>query len=169
MSEYVYEQMRLTADEASLDDATDEVIARGHVVFDDPKSHLTADEVHYNIRTQKGWFSNSQGYIHSKGGSRPHVLRTENPFYIWGEKIDRLDEDTYVWTTARMTTCECAKKGWQLSVGEARIKVDDKAMAHDAVFRFLGIPIFIFPSSWTRLRASHDRPASCFLTWATPP
>ncbi len=141
----LYEQMRLTADEASFDDATDEVIARGHVVFDDPKSHLTADEVHYNVRTQKGWFSNSLGYVHSKGGSRPHVLKSENPFYISGEKIDRLDEDTYVVDHARMTTCDCAKKGWELSAGEARIKVDDKAIAHDVVFRFLGIPIFYFP------------------------
>ena len=140
-----YEQMRLTADEASFDDASDEVIARGHVIFDDTRSHLTAEEVHYNVRTQKGWFSNSVGYVHSKGASRGRVLRTENPFYISGRKVDRLDEDTYLIAGARMTSCECAKKGWELWAGEARIKVDDKALAHNVVFRLFGVPIFYFP------------------------
>ncbi len=141
----VYEDMRVTADEASIDAESGDVIARGHVVFDDPKSHLVAEEVHYNIRTQKGWFSNGVGYVHSKGPVRPHVLKTENPFYIWGETVDRLDEDDYLVDHGHMTTCECAKKGWLLSARQAHVKVDDKAVAHDAVFRFLGIPIFYFP------------------------
>jgi LPS-assembly protein len=141
----VYEDMRLTADEASMDSASGDVMARGRVVFDDAKSHLVAEEVHYNIRTQKGWFSNSTGYVHPKGTPRARVLRTENPFYIWGETVDRLDEDTYLVDHGSMTTCECAKHGWLISSGRARITVGDKAVAHDAVFRFLGIPIFYFP------------------------
>ena len=32
----VYKDIRVTADEASFDDASGEVIARGNVVFDDP-------------------------------------------------------------------------------------------------------------------------------------
>ena len=141
----VYEDIRMTADEASFDDASDDVIARGHVVFDDPKSHLEADEVHYNIQTQKGWFSNGVGYVHPKGNPRPRVLKTESPFYIWGDTVDRLDEDTYLVDHGRMTTCECAKDGWLLSAREARVSVGDKLVAHDAVFRFLGIPVFYFP------------------------
>ena len=140
-----YEGMRVTADEASFDDTTGEVIARGHVVFDDPKSHLEADEVHYNTQTQKGWFSNGAGYVHSKGKPRPRVLKTENPFYIWGERVDRLDEDHYTLDHGRMTTCDCAKDGWLLSARQARVTVDDKLVAHDVVFRFLGVPIFYFP------------------------
>jgi LPS-assembly protein len=141
----LYKDMRLTADEASYDAASGEVMARGHVIFDDPKSHLVANEVHYNIVTQKGWFSNGVGYLHSKGPPRPRVLKTENPFYIWGETVDRLDEDTYTVDHGSMTTCECAKDGWLFSVKHARVTIGDKLVAHDAVFRFLGIPIFYFP------------------------
>ncbi|MFZ0961981.1 MAG: putative LPS assembly protein LptD [Terriglobia bacterium] len=141
----VYEEMRVTADEASYDAASGEVMARGHVVFDDPQSHLVADEVHYNVLTKKGWFSNGVGYLHPKTSNRPHVLKTESPFYIWGRTVDRLDEDTYLVNHGRMTTCECAKDGWSLSAREARVTVGDKAVAHDAVFDFLGIPIFYFP------------------------
>jgi LPS-assembly protein len=141
----VYEEMHVTADEASFDDTTDEVVARGHVIFDDPKSHLVADEVHYNLRTQKGWFSNGAGYVHSKGTPRRRLLRTENPFYIWGNTVDRLDEDTYVVDSARMTTCDCAQHGWLISARRARVHVGDNVVAHDAVFRLLGVPIFYFP------------------------
>ncbi|MDR3673948.1 MAG: putative LPS assembly protein LptD [Acidobacteriota bacterium] len=141
----VYEDMHVTADEASFDDTSGDVMARGHVVFDDPKSHLLAEEVHYNIRTQKGWFSNGAGYLHSKGTPRPRVLKTQNPFYIWGDTVDRLDEDTYLVDRGSMTTCECAKEGWLLSVQHAKVTVNDKLVAHHAVFRFLGIPIFYFP------------------------
>ena len=141
----VYEGMKVTADEASLDDASGDVMARGHVVFDDAKSHLVADEVHYNIQTEKGWFSNGIGYVHPKGTPRPRVLKTENPFYIWGQTVDRLDEDTYLVDHGQMTSCECAKKGWLISARQARVTVDDKAVAHDVVFRLFGIPIFYFP------------------------
>jgi LPS-assembly protein len=141
----VYEEMRVTADEASFDLTSGEVMARGHVIFDDPKSHLVADEVHYDIRTQKGWFSKGTGYVHSKAPPRPRVLKTENPFYIWGDTVDRLDEDTYLVDHGSVTSCDCAKKGWLVSARKARVTVGDKLVAHHAVFRLFGIPIFYFP------------------------
>ncbi len=141
----VYEDMRVTSDEASFDAASDEVTARGHVVFDDAKSHLVAEEVHYNLRTGKGWFSNGVGYVHPKGNPGPHVLRTENPFYISGDTVDRLNEDTYLVDHGRLTSCDCAKDGWLLSARRARVEVGDKFVAHDAVFRLFGVPIFYLP------------------------
>ncbi|MGH9455237.1 MAG: hypothetical protein ACRD2O_14850, partial [Terriglobia bacterium] len=49
-----YQDMKLTADRVDFDNDTGEIVARGHVVFDDPKGHLEAPEAHYNIRTEKG-------------------------------------------------------------------------------------------------------------------
>ena len=82
--EVVYEGMQLQADEASFDETSGEVMARGHVVFNDPQSHLVADEVHYNVNTKKGWFAKGTGFVHPKVRPRPRVLRTENPFYFLG-------------------------------------------------------------------------------------
>ena len=139
------EEVRLTADEASVDAESGDVIARGNVVFDDVTSHITTDEVHYNFRTKKGWFSNAAGYVHARGAPGARVLRTENPFYLSGQRVERLDEDTYEVVHGRLTSCPCAKEGWLLSVGRARVREGDKAVAHDAVFRFFGVPIFYFP------------------------
>jgi LPS-assembly protein len=143
--EIAYASMRLNADEASFDEASGEVMARGNVVFSDPQTRLAADEVHYNVRTKKGWFSNGTGFVHPKVRPRPRVLRTENPFYFWGATVDRVNEDTYIVNHGRMTSCECEKRGWSVSVRQARIIVDDKAVAHGALFRLLGIPFFYTP------------------------
>jgi len=68
-----FEGTQVKADEATFDEATGEVMARGHVVFTDPQSHLVAEEVHYNVRTQKGWFSNGKGSVH---GAIAHAQST---------------------------------------------------------------------------------------------
>jgi LPS-assembly protein len=140
-----YQDMRITADEASIDYDSGEVIAQGHVTFDDPMSHLTAEEVHYNVRTRKGWFSNGVGYVHAKGPSRPRVLKSPNPFYLTGDQVDRVDDETYVVSHGTLTSCDCASRGWLLSVGRARVNPGDKVVAHNVVFRFLGVPIFYLP------------------------
>ena len=80
--EVTYRGMKLTADEVTYDEASGEVAGKGHVLFIDPRSHIAADEVHYNIRTQKGWFSNGHGFVHTNPRARPKVLYTENPYYI---------------------------------------------------------------------------------------
>ena len=159
--EVTYRGMKLTADEVTYDEASGEVAGKGHVLFIDPRSHIAADEVHYNIRTQKGWFSNGHGFVHTNPRARPKVLYTENPyyiqtdrskvlytanpFYIQGEEIVRLDENTYTVKHGRFTTCDCETKGWSFSAGSAKLELDDKAIARDSVIRFLGVPIFYLP------------------------
>ncbi len=143
--EITYQTMRVTANEATYDQSTGDVVARGHVLFTDPQSRLAADEVHYNVITKKGWFANGQGYLHPKIRPRPRMLTTENPLYIQADRVNRLDEDTYTIEGGRVTTCECEKKGWSVSAREARIDIGDKLVTRDAVFRLLRIPFFYSP------------------------
>jgi LPS-assembly protein len=165
--EVTYRGMKLTADEVTYDEASGEVAGKGHVLFIDPRSHIAADEVHYNIRTQKGWFSNGHGFVHTNPRARPKVLYTENPyyiqadrskvlysenpFYIQGEQIVRLDENTYTVKHGRFTTCDCEAKGWSFSASEAKVELDDKAIARGSVIRFLGVPLFYLPFMGTSI------------------
>ena len=121
--EVTYRGMKLTADEVTYDEASAEIVGTGHALFIDPRAHIAADDVHYNIRTQKGWFSNGHGFVHSNvrpprkvletenpyyiQTDRSKVLYTANPFYIQGEEIARLDENTYTVKNGRFTTCDC--------------------------------------------------------------
>jgi LPS-assembly protein len=159
--EVTYRGMKLTADEVTYDGASGEVVGTGNVLFTDPRSHIVADEVHYNIRTQKGWFSNGRGFLRSNPHARPKalytenpyyiqtdrskVLYTENPFYVQGEEVVRLDENTYTVKNGRFTTCDCEAKGWSFSASEAKLELDDKAFARGSVIRFLGVPVFYLP------------------------
>ena len=73
------------------------------------------------------------------------MLYTENPFYIQGEKIERLDENTYTVINGRLTNCDCENKGWSFSASNAKVEVDDKVVARGSVIRFLGVPCFYLP------------------------
>jgi LPS-assembly protein len=165
--EVTYRGMKLTADEVTYDGASGEVVGMGHVLFIDPRSHIAADEVHYNIRRQSGWFSKAHGFVHPNVHAPPKVLDTENPyyiqtdrskvlytenpFYIRGEKIERLDENTYTVKHGRFTTCDCETKGWSFSASDAKVELDDKALARGSVIRFLGVPLFYLPFMGTSI------------------
>jgi len=156
-----YRSMKLTADEVTYHESSGEVVATGHVLFVDPRSHIVADEGHYNIRTESGWFLNASGYIHTNPPAKPKapasenpyyiqtdrskVLYTENPLYFQGKEFERLDESTYTVKHGRFTTCDCETKGWSFSASQAKVELDDKALARDSVIRFMGVPIFYLP------------------------
>ena len=144
-----YREMKLTAHQATLDELLGEIVATGDVLFVDPHSRLVADEVHFNIHTQEGWFSKCSGSVHSNAPVRRKVLHTDNPFYIQGDEILRLDETTYTVKHGRLTNCDCEREGWSLAANQAKIEVDNKVFAHGTVVRFLGIPIFYLPYSVT--------------------
>ena len=165
--EVTYRGMKLTADQVTYNEGSGEVVGTGHVLFTDPRSHIAADEVHYNIRTEQGWFSNCRAYFHSNARERPkplytenpyyiqtdrsRVLYTENPFYIQGEEIERLDETTYTVKHGRFTTCDCEAKGWSFSASDAKVELDDKAIARGSVIRFLDVPLFYLPFMGTSI------------------
>jgi LPS-assembly protein len=143
--EITYQDVKLTADEVIYEANSGDVEAKGHVLFIDPQSHLAADEVHYNLRTKKGWFSNSQGFVHARVHPRSRMLTTENPFYVHAARVERSDEDTYWVERGRLTTCECEEKGWSISARRAKVEVDQRLVTHGALFRMFRVPFFYAP------------------------
>lgn len=140
-----YQGMQVTADQASYNQSTNEVIARGHVTYNDPTAHLEADELHYNVATGKGWFLNGKGYVRPHVKHRIGVMQTESPFYVQAKVVQRLNELTYKISHGRVTTCQCENTGWSISTKSANVKVGDKVIAHDNVFRFLQVPVLYAP------------------------
>jgi LPS-assembly protein len=140
-----YQEMQVTADQASYNQSTNEVIAKGHVTYNDPTAHLEADELHYNVATGKGWFLNGKGYVRPHVKHRIGVMQTESPFYVQAKVVQRLNELTYKISHGRVTTCQCENTGWSISTSSANVKVGDKVIAHDNVFRFLRVPVLYAP------------------------
>ena len=140
-----YKEMEVTADQASYNQSTNRVVAKGHVTYNDPTAHLDADELHYDVATGKGWFLNGKGYVHPRMKHRLGVMETESPFYVQAKIVERLNELSYKISDGRVTTCECEKTGWSITTSSARVKVGDKVIAHNDIFHFLRVPVFYTP------------------------
>jgi len=145
--EVTYRGMKVTADEASMNETTGIVEGRGHVTFTESGSHLEADDIHYNVHTGVGCFTNAHGYVRAKVRKRARMLTTENPFYVSARKIERRGESSYVVEEAHLTTCECERKGWTIGARRARVEVGDKVVSRDSVLRLFRVPVFYTPIS----------------------
>jgi LPS-assembly protein len=143
--EVIYQAMTLTADEASLDESTGILEARGHVTFTEAGTHLEADQVHYNVNTSVGCFTNVHGHVQAKVPRRHRMLVSENPFYVNARQVERRGESTYVVKHGRMTTCECEKKGWTISTRRARVELDNKVVSRGSLLRLFRVPVFYTP------------------------
>jgi LPS-assembly protein len=140
-----YKEMELTADQATYNQSTHEVVAKGHVTYNDPTAHLEADELHYNVSTGKGWFLNGKGYVRPRIKRRLGVMQTESPFYVQAKIVERLNELSYKITKGRVTSCPCESTGWSIGTSSASVKVGDKVIARNNVFRFLRVPVLYAP------------------------
>ncbi len=139
-----YKDMRITADRASYNRSTGDLDASGHIVFDDSRGHLEAQNAHYNVYTETGWFSKAHGYVRFPAtvGQKPGPA---TPLFIRGEKIERLNEDTYTIQDADVSPCEKESHGLAFAMGNAKLEIGHSLTARQAVFRFVGIPLFYFP------------------------
>ncbi len=140
-----YKEMQVTADQASYNQSTSEVVAKGHVTYNDPTAHLEADELHYNVATGKGWFLNGKGYVRPHIKRRLGVMQTGSPFYVQAKIVERLNALSYKITKGRVTSCACENTGWSIGTSSASVTVGDKVIARNNVFRFLRVPVFYAP------------------------
>ena len=150
--EITYGPMTVHADEIVYDEMTGEVEARGNVRFHDPQADLKADEAHYNLFSEQGWFTNTEGFIRAK--SRPGKklrLTSDLPFYVKSRKVVRRNQDTYVVFGARMTSCEPGKFGWSMTATSAKVKPGKRVTFRNPVLRIGALPIFYFPYTTTSI------------------
>jgi LPS-assembly protein len=143
--EITYQTMMMTADQMTFNNVTGDVVATGHVTFTDPQAYFEAEEAHYDVQTQRGWFTDGSGYIHARVTPRARMLVTENPFYIRAQRVDRLNKGHYKVYNGRVTDCDCEKTGWSFSAKTADVTVGDKLRIHDGAFRLLRVPVFYSP------------------------
>ncbi|HTV55067.1 MAG TPA: putative LPS assembly protein LptD, partial [Terriglobia bacterium] len=145
-----YEDMRMTADRARYNRSTGDLDAQGHVVFNDSRGHIEAESAYYNIHSDRGWFYKAHGYIHFPPPAKPKALPGEFPsaptqLFVQGERIDRLDQDTYTIQRAQVSPCAKEDRGVAFWMTSAKIEIGDRLTGHGAVFQFLGLPMLYLP------------------------
>src|SRR5690348_14344048 len=81
-----FRHFTLRADEITYNNATGEITATGHIVFDGGPhdEHLEADHATYNAHTDRGKFYDVKGTTGARFRGRQVVLTSSNPFFFSG-------------------------------------------------------------------------------------
>ena len=127
-----YQDIKLRADKITFNQKTRDVVAEGHVVIDQGPTRVTANQTIYNLDSKTGTFFNATGAM-------------DPEMYFSGDRIEKLDEDTYKLTNGVFTSCDLDRPAWSFRVGEAEVTLNDYARMKDISFRAKNFPIFWAP------------------------
>jgi LPS-assembly protein len=127
-----YQDIKLRSDKVTLNNRTKDVVAEGHVIIDQGPSRVSATQAIYNLDSKTGTFFNATA-----------TMDPEMSFS--GDRIEKVDEDTFRLTNGVFTSCDLDKPAWSFHVGNAEVTVDDYARMSNVSFRAGGIPVFWAP------------------------
>ena len=127
-----YQDIKLRADKVTYNLRTKDVNADGHVIIDQGPTRLTASNAVYNLDSKTGTFFNSTATM-------------DPSMYFAGDRIEKIDADTYRLTNGVFTSCDLDRPAWSFRVGSADVTLDDYAYLKDISFRARNVPVFWAP------------------------
>jgi LPS-assembly protein len=106
--------------------------AEGNVIIDQGAQRLSAERAVYNLGTRTGTMFTARASM-------------DPSLYFTGDKIEKLNEDTYRLTNGVFTSCDIDKPDWSFRLSEATITVNDYAYLRNLSFRARRLPLFWAP------------------------
>ena len=159
-----YRNLVFRADEASYNDATGEVTARGHLALDGGRydEHITASHGEYNLETQTGKLYDVVGTTGFRHKGARVTLTSSAPFAFTGKMVEKTGPERYVIHHGRVTSCELPKPKWTFAASRIVIDVGQTAKIYNSLFDIKSVPVFYFP--YTRHPVEKLPRESGFLT-----
>ncbi len=114
------------------------LVAEGNVVFIRGEERLSGDRAEMDDQG-RGFFENAVGFV-------------EPGVFVEGRRVERVDSDTYRVEGGKFTSCSQPNPRWGFSSSSARIEVDDKVVAKNAVFKVKGVPVLYVPYIYYPIR-----------------
>jgi hypothetical protein len=151
-------EMRLQADHVTFNSTTHDMVAEGNVIFDQgADQRVTARRAEINWLTKKGVFWDTTGFTN----------RTQTGDYVFftAARVEKTAADTYELYDADVTACEDVIPKWSFKTKRAELKMGDRMIMHNAVFRVKTLPAFVLPYAW--IPASRKERKSGFLLPST--
>jgi LPS-assembly protein len=127
-----YQDIKMRADKVTMNQKTKDVTAEGNVIIDQGPTRITASQAIYNLDSKTGTFFNATATM-------------DPSMYFSGERIEKIDEDTYRMANGVFTSCDLDRPAWSFHVGSADVTVDDYAHLRNLSFRARNIPVFYAP------------------------
>ena len=146
---------RMQADEITIFEAENKMVATGSVVFDQgDDQRITGAKGIWNYKTKLGTFEDTTGFTNQTNDGT--VL------YFTAERVERVSVNEIVITKGKFTACDEAVPKWSFTADRATIKTNDKLKLKNAKFRVKDIPLMVFPFASISIKKK-DR-SSGFLT-----
>jgi LPS-assembly protein len=137
--------MRIEADKADVFEEPQpggtvkhRLVAEGNVVFIRGEERLSGDRLEMDD-TGRGFLENAFGYV-------------EPGVFVEGRRIERVDDDTYRVEGGKFTSCAQPNPRWGFTASSARVEVDDKLVAKNALLKVKGVPVFYAPYIYYPIR-----------------
>lgn len=124
---------KLTADRVILNAATREAEAAGNVTLTRGDDSLRSEQMKIDLETNMGIVI--QGTL---------FLKRQN-YYLRGEEIERVGEDTYRVKKGSFTTCDGDWPAWRFTGSEAYVTLEEYADVYGATFQVKNIPLLYSP------------------------
>jgi LptD protein len=134
-------EVRLQADRVTFNNTTTDMVAEGNVIFDQgADQRVTARRAEINWTTKKGIFWETTGFTN----------RTQTGDYVFftAARAEKTGPDTYELYEADVTACEDVIPKWSFRTRHAELKMGDRVIMHNAVFRVKTLPAFVLPYVW---------------------
>lgn len=127
-----YQDIKLVAYKVTYNYRTKDVVAEGNVIIDQGPTRVTATQAIYNLTSKTGTFFNATGTM-------------DPSMYFSGDRIEKVDDDTYRLTNGVFTSCDLDRPAWSFHIGNADVTLDDYARMRNVSFRARNLPIFYTP------------------------
>jgi LPS-assembly protein len=124
---------KLTADRVSLNAGTSEAEATGNVVLVQAGDVLQSQQMKIDLDTNRG--------IVLKGT----LFLKQQHFYLRGEEIERVGENTYRVREGNFTTCDGDSPAWRFTGKETLVTLGEYASVQGATFEIKKIPVLYSP------------------------
>ncbi len=124
---------KISADRVSLNGKTNEVEASGNVVLVQGEDVLRSERVKINLDTSLGIIV------------RGTLFLKKQHFYLRGEEIERIGEETYRIRKGSLTTCDGDWPAWRFTSREVVVTLEEYAAIYGATFEIKNVPVLYSP------------------------
>jgi len=129
---------RLQANETTIYEAENKIVAAGSVIFDQgDDQRITGAKAVWNYKTKLGVFEDATGFTNQTNDG--------TVIYFTAERVERVSLTEIIVTKGVFTACEEAVPKWSFTADRAQIRTNDKLKLKNAKFRVKDVPIVILP------------------------
>ena len=124
---------KLTADRVSLNGKTHEAEAAGNVILVQGDDVLRSQKMKVNLDTNLGIII------------RGTLFLKKQHFYLRGEEIERIGEETYRIRKGSFTSCDGDWPAWRFTSREIIVTLEEYASAYGTTFEIKNVPVLYSP------------------------